>query len=216
MLHCLSFCRVLPSIRLMGTHSTTRCNSWACPKVSPAALFVICCHGNHSIPSVLFHVAFLYLPPSSENAGSLCKVYADNLSKLQETFRAKSLRGLLCHLLLVSTNGSLRFWRWRGGSGFVLRLKLLVDPFLCIFRVHDFVYQASRLESVDWRVDYILGSSALQVSFLVSEVRMLYDPLFHNGVCILTGCWRTLCSAQTDQEKSCLGSEHSDYFLRQW
>lgn len=30
-----------------------------------------------------------------ENAGSLCRVYADNLAKLQESFKAKSLRGIL-------------------------------------------------------------------------------------------------------------------------
>ena len=47
------------------------------------------------VTTFLFLVHLSVFFSLSENAGSLCKVYADNLTKLQETFRAKSLRGSL-------------------------------------------------------------------------------------------------------------------------
>ena len=60
-------------------------------------------HCAVTMRTVVLHFFALFVCPYlfslSENAGSLCKVYADNLSKLQEVFRAKSLRGSLCNTL---------------------------------------------------------------------------------------------------------------------
>lgn len=83
-------------------------------KASIAALsFILKSAGKYNVDGESLSNELQQLGLPKEHSVALCKVYADNLEKLQEEFRRQSLR-------------------------------------------------LSRLESIDWRVDYVLGSSELK------------------------------------------------------
>ena len=75
--------------------------------------------------------------------------------------------------MLTSRIVSLHLWE---GAGLVPDLNSFLVPDLCHLAYITLYTKVSQLESVDWRVDYILGSSALQVSLLVQVLILCSLP----------------------------------------
>ena len=104
-------------------------------------------HLKHTaVLEIKFNITPLPLPPppslcpptTAENVGSLCKVYGDNFEKLLTVLSQRSLRS--------EKNTEVIGLGWK----FILTLS-----FPAVSSLHD----------VEWRVDYVLSSSAVKVQY---------------------------------------------------